>query len=623
MARTLADAVIDRLKAWGVRRVFGYPGDGINGLMGSLRRMEKDVPFIQARHEELAAFMACAHAKFTGQVGVCMATSGPGAIHLLNGLYDAKKDHTPVVAIVGQSPSFAIGSDFQQEVDLISLFKDVASAYVNMVVHPAAWRQQIDNAFRIAIAERTVTCVIIPADLQEHDAEDPPRTHGGNFSGVGYEFPNIVPRHTQLEMAADILNQGNRVAMLIGAGALGATSEVLQTAERLQAGVAKALLGKAAAPDTHPLVTGAIGLLGTEPSDDMMRQCDTLLMVGTSFPYVEFLPKPGRVKCVQIDVLARQLNLRFPADVALHGDAALTLRALLPLLEQKQSAGWGDRMRESIVSWWKLLEARAMVSASPINPQRVFWEASKRLPDNCILSADSGSSACWYARDLAIREGMLASLSGGLATMCPGVPYALAAKFAYPDRASITFVGDGAMQMLGINGTISIAKYWQEWTDPRLIICVLNNGDLNMVTWEQRAMVGDPKFEASQNLPDFPYARYAQDLGFIGIKVDQPDEIGPAWDRAFAADRPTLLEFVTDPDVPMMPPHITFEQAKSYLSAMIKGDPDRAGIFKATVKEVARDFLPGGRDEDQPRPVPEPSSVRRSDHGRSRDGDRA
>lgn len=606
MSRTVGDAIVERLIEWGVERIFGYPGDGINGLMGSMRRMQEKVRFLQARHEELAAFMACAHAKFTGRPGVCMATSGPGAIHLLNGLYDAKKDHTPVVAIVGQSATFAMGSNFQQEVDLISLFKDVASDYVHMIISPAGWRHQIDRAMRIARAERTVTCVIIPHDLQEKEAEDPPRKHGASFSGVGYAFPEIIPNRDQLARAAQILNEGERVAMLVGAGALGAGGEVVRTAERLGAGIAKALLGKAVVPDTHPLVTGAIGLLGTHPSDKMMRSCDTLLMVGTGFPYAEFLPKPGDARCVQIDVKARQLSVRFPADVALHGDAALTLRALLPMLEQKPLENdWTKRIKQGISEWWRVLEARAMNSADPINPQLVFWEASKRLPDNCIVSADSGSSACWFARDIVIREGMMASLSGGLATMCPGVPYALGAKFAYPDRVSVAFVGDGAMQMLGINGTISVAMYWKEWKDPRLVIAVLNNRDLNMVTWEQRVMAGDAKFEGSQNLMDFPYAKYAEEIGLAGIKVERPEDIGSAWDRAFAADRPCVLEFVTDPDVPMLPPHITLEQAKSYLSSMLKGDPDTGGMIRETIKDVAQTYLPHGSAKDgDARPVP-------------------
>ena len=617
MPGTVADAMIDRISQWGVKRIYGYPGDGINGLLGALRRASHEIRFVQSRHEELAAFMACAHAKFTGEVGVCMATSGPGAIHLLNGLYDAKKDHTPVVAIVGQSATYALGSDFQQEVDLMSLFKDVAGAYVNMVVHDAAWRQQVDNAFRIAIAERTVTCVIVPLDIQEHEAQDPQRKHGANFSGVGYAFPRIVPTPAQLHDAADILNQGERVAILIGAGAIGAAREVLETAELLGAGVAKALLGKAAVPDTHPLVTGSIGLLGTEPSDTMMRRCDTLLMVGTSFPYVEFLPKPEEVRCVQIDVLARQLNLRFPADVALHGDAALTLRALLPLLLPKSDNSWTSEIRQHIAHWWRTLEAKAMTGANPINPQRVVWEASQRMPDNAIITCDSGSSACWFARDLVIRDNMMASLSGGLATMCPGVPYALAAKFAFPDRVSVAFVGDGAMQMLGMNSAISVSGYWQEWTDPRLIICVLNKivfvhvgPDGNIVTWEQRALVGDPKFEASQRLPDFPYAEYGRQLGLGGIRVDRPDDIGPAWEEAFRADRPTILEFVTDPDVPMMPPHITFEQARAYASSIVKGDPDRWGILKATAKDAASGLLtPWREDGREVRPMPAGSRV--------------
>ncbi|MDX2146999.1 MAG: thiamine pyrophosphate-requiring protein [Planctomycetota bacterium] len=603
---TVADRLIDRLIQWQVDRVFGYPGDGINGITSAIKRRESELRFIQARYEELAAFMACAHAKFTGSAGICLATSGPGAIHLLNGLYDAKKDHAPVVAIVGQTVSFAIGSDYQQEVDLRSLFKDVAGDFVSVVSHASAWRHHVDNAMRIAISGRTVTCIIVPADIQEQIAIEPPRKHGVTYSGVGYEFPEIIPTKDQLERAAAILNSSKRPAMLVGAGALHAESEVVQTAEKLGAGIAKALLGKAVAPDSHPLVTGSIGLLGTRASDRMMRECDALLMVGTGFPYAEFLPQPDQVRVVQIDLKPRQLSLRMPAEAALHGDSALTLRALLPLLEPRDENEWTRSIREWIVEWWKVLEARAMVGADPINPQRVFWEASKRLPEKCILSADSGSCVFWYARDLVLRSGMKASLSGGLATMCPGVPYALAAKHAFPDRVAIAFVGDGAMQMLGINGLISISASWREWSDPRLIVCVLNNGDLNMVTWEQRVMAGDAKFETSQDLPPFEYAAYASSLGLLGIRIDDPERVGEAWDAALAAERPSVLEFVTDPNVPLIPPHITFEQARAYLASMMKGDVDTLGMLKQTLKEAAATYAP--RDPSRAAPLPVPGS---------------
>lgn len=592
MADTVSDFVINRLHEWGVRRIYGYPGDGINGLMGALARAEEQMRFIQARHEELAAFMACAHAKFTGEVGVCLATSGPGAVHLLNGLYDAKLDHQPVVAIVGQQARTAIGSHYQQEIDLQSLFKDVASRFVTTVTHPAAARHAIDRAMRIARADREVTCVIIPNDVQELDAQKPPHEHGAVFSGVGYEKPHIIPHDDDLRRAADVLNEGERIAMLIGAGALGASRQVRRVAEHLGAGVAKALLGKAALDDSLPYCTGAIGLLGTRPSWEMMKRCDTLLMVGTGFPYSEFLPKEGSARAVQIDIKPSMLGLRYPTEVNLHGDAAETLDALLPLLRERQDFSWRDRIENEVERWWEVMEGRAHNSADPVNPQLVFWELSPRLPDDVILAADSGSAANWFARDLKLRETMLASLSGGLATMCPGVPYVIAAKFAYPDRPAIALVGDGAMQMLGNNGLITISKYWTEWTDPRLIVLVLNNRDLNQVTWEQRAMAGDPKFESSQDLPPFNFADYANLLGLHGIRVETPEAVGPAWDEALSADRPVVIDAVTDPDVPPLPPHITLEQAKAFLSSMLQGDSDSRGMIAQSFKDVVDSWLP-------------------------------
>jgi pyruvate dehydrogenase (quinone) len=592
-SNTTSDYLIQRLHDWGVRRIYGYPGDGINGIMGALNRHSDKIRFIQARHEELAAFMACGHAKFTGEVGVCLATSGPGAIHLLNGLYDAKMDFQPVLAIVGQQATTALGAQYQQEVDLTTLFKDVASRYIAQVAHPASFRHCIDRAMRIAMAERTVTCIIVPHDLQEETAvESPPRKHGTTFSGIGYSAPRVIPKQEDLKRAADILNAGERVAMLVGAGALHATDEVIQTAERLGAGIAKALLGRIAVPDDLPFVTGAIGLLGTRPSWDMMMNCDTLLMVGTSFPYSEFLPREGQARAVQIDIQPGMLGLRYPTEINLHGDSKLTLQQLLPMLREKKDPRWRKKIEGWVDEWWKVMEARAHNQADPINPQRVFWEVSPKLPDNCIITADSGSAANWFARDLRLRRGMMATLSGNLATMCPGVPYALAAKFCHPDRVSIAFVGDGAMQMLGNNGLITISAYWKEWSDPRLIICVLNNRDLNQVTWEQRVLAGDPKFEASQNLPDFAYADYAQQLGLQGIRIEDPDMIASAWDQALAADRPCLLDFVTDPEVPPLPPHISWEQARMFMTSLVKGDPNARGMIRQSFKDMVEAYLP-------------------------------
>jgi pyruvate dehydrogenase (quinone) len=587
MAQTASDFLVERLYEWGVRRVYGYPGDGINGVMGALNRAEGRIEFVQARHEELAAFMACAHAKFTGEVGVCIATSGPGAIHLLNGLYDARMDHQPVVAIVGQQATIGLGAAFQQEVDLTTLFKDVASEFVQMASTPEQVRHLVDRAVRIARARRTVTAIILPNDVQEMPAKEPPRVHGAAFSGVGYLPPVVVPHEEDLRRAAGVLNAGERVAMLVGAGALGAAAEVRETAKLLGAGVAKALLGKAVLPDDLPWVTGSIGLLGTKPSWEMMMECDTLLMVGSSFPYSEFLPKEGQARGVQIDIDAGLLSLRYPMEVPLEGDARATLRALLPLLHRKEDRAWRGKIEGWTAEWWEVLEARARSSADPINPQYVFWELSPKLPDRAILTCDSGSAANWYARDVRVREGMMASLSGNLATMGPGVPYAVAAKFAHPDRPVIAMVGDGAMQMNGINGLVTIAKYWKEWSDPRLVVLVLRNLDLNQVTWEQRVFSGDPKFDASQDLPPFPFADYARSLGLEGVLMTRPEEVGPGWDAALAARRPVVVEAHTDPEVPPLPPHITLKQAREFLSSMVHGDSGMVDMVKESAKQIS------------------------------------
>jgi len=592
MGMSVSDLIVDRLREWGVRRIFGYPGDGINGILGALERANNDPRFIQVRHEEMAAFMATGHAKWTGEVGVCLATSGPGAIHLLNGLYDAKLDHQPVVAIVGQQPTSALGGNYQQEVDLVSLFKDVAHEYVQMAASPQQFPNLIDRAMRIARAMRTVTCVIIPTDIQELPAEEEPPHKFKMVPGtVGYSEPRVLPAEHDLLAAADVLNEGKEVAMLVGQGAKHATDEVLEVADVLGAGIAKALLGKDAVPDDVPFVTGSIGLLGTKPSYDMMMDCDTLLMVGSSFPYSQFMPEWGQARAVQVDLDGTMIGIRYPMDCLLVGDSAETLRALLPMLRRKEDRSWQQKITEEVTRWWEIVHARAMNDADPVNPQRVFWELSKRLPENAILAADSGSAANWFARDIKIRRGMMCSLSGTLATMGPGVPYVIAAKFAYPERVPIALVGDGAFQMNGMNEMLTVARYWKEWPDPRLIFLVLNNQDLNQVTWEQRAMEGDPKFEASQTIPDFDYAGYARMLGFKGIRVDSPDAVGPAWDDAFASDRPVLLEAVVDPNVPPLPPHIEWNQAKKLMKSIMAGDPDARDVIKQGFKGKIEEFL--------------------------------
>ena len=593
MTRTVGDFFVERLHAWGVRTIFGYPGDGINGVFGALNRAEGRIKFVQARHEEMAAFMASAYAKFTGELGVCISTSGPGASHLLTGLYDARLDHMPVLAIAGQQARTALGGHYQQEVDLPSLFKDVAGAFVQQASAPAQVRHLVDRAIRVALGERRVTTIVLPNDLQQAPYEEPGRVHGTLHSGVGYSRPKTVPYESDLRRAADVLNAGKKVAILVGAGALEATDEVIAVADRLAAGAAKALLGKAALPDDLPWVTGAIGLLGTEPSYRLMTECDTLLMIGSGFPYSEFLPEEGQARGVQIDLASDMLSLRYPMEVNLQGDAAETLRALLPLLKTKEETAWRDGIARNVAKWWQRLEERAMQPASPVNPQRVAWELSPRLPEHVILTSDSGSCANWYARDLKIRRGMMASLSGGLASMGAAVPYAIAAKFAHPDRPVIALVGDGAMQMNNMAELITVAKYWREWANPHWIVCVFNNEDLNQVTWEQRVMEGDPKFEASQDIPNVPYHRFAELIGLQGIYVDRATDVGPAWERALAADRPVVLEVKTDPEVPPLPPHITFQQAMHYSQMLLKGDPREAGVIKGTARQVLSAVLPG------------------------------
>jgi pyruvate dehydrogenase (quinone) len=593
MSQTVSDFIVQRLQQWGVRHIFGYPGDGINGVFGALNRADGKIGFVQARHEEMAAFMAAAYAKFSGRLGVCIATSGPGASHLVTGLYDALLDHQPVLAIVGQQARSALGGSYQQELDLVSMLKDVAGAYVQQATSPAQVRHLIDRAARIALARRTVTAIVLPNDLQEEPYEDPPHVHGTLRSGVGYRAPSIVPQEADLDRAAEILNAGNKVAMLIGAGALRATEEVIAVADRLSAGCAKALLGKAALPDDLPWVTGSIGLLGTEPSYRMMTECDTLLMIGSGFPYAEFLPKEGSARGVQIDIDAGMLSIRFPMEVGLVGDATETLRALLPRLKQKTNHAWRKGIEDNVCDWWKTLENRALQPATPVNPQLVTWELSPRLPDRVIVTSDSGSCANWFARDLKMRRGMTASLSGGLASMGAAVPYAIAAKYAHPNRPVIALVGDGAMQMNNMAELITVAKYWREWQDHRWIVCVFNNEDLNQVTWEQRIINGDPKFEASQRIPNVSYSRFAELIGLRGIYVDSPRLVASAWEQALASDVPVVLEVKTDPEVPPLPPHITLQQAKNFTLALMKGDPDEKSVIKGAARQVLESILPG------------------------------
>ena len=583
-----ADFFVDRLKAWGVQRIFGYSGDGINGMIGAIQR-DGAIDFIQPRHEEMAAFMAVAHAKFTGELGVCLATGGPGATHLITGLYDAKLDHQPVLAICGQAEATVRGGSYQQELNLDRMFADVAE-YVQEVTHPAQLPHVIDRAIRLAIAHRAPSVIIIPKDVQERPFEAPKRAHGFTRSGPGYSRPTIVPPETDLRKAADVLNAGEKVAILIGAGAMHAADEVVEVAEKLGAGIAKALLGKSALPDDLSFVTGCIGLLGTRPSSDMMNECDTLLIVGSGFPWSEFLPKTGAARAVQIDIDPAMLSLRYPCEVNLHGSAAETLRLLLPMLNRNADRAWRDKIEQSLEGWWETLEDRAKTRAHPVNPQRVVWEMSPLLPDNAIVTSDSGSCANWYARDYRVKRGQMASLSGGLASMGAAVPYAIAAKFAHPDRPVIALVGDGAMQMNNMAELITVAKYMHRWPDKRLVTCVFNNEDLNEVTWEQRVMNGNPRYDASQDIPDVRYSRFAELIGLKGIFVDDPKDLSGAWKEALSADRPVVLEVKTDPEIAPLPPHISFKEAKKFMFSLAK-EEDAGHVIRDTARQVINAVL--------------------------------
>ncbi len=591
---TVGDYLVRRLREWGVEHVFGYPGDGINGIIGALGQAGNRPHFVQSRHEEMSALQAVGYAKFSGRVGVCLATSGPGAIHLLNGLYDAKLDHVPVVAIVGQTARSAIGGSYQQEVDLQSLYKDVASAYVVTVSVGEQLPNALDRAIRIALAERCPTCVIIPSDVQELDWAAP----GHEYKTVPSSMPSYTPPLTrapdeEIRRAADIINAGSKIAVLAGQGARGAAGEIAQLAELTGAGVAKALLGKDVLPDTLPFVTGSIGLLGTRPSYELMRDCDTLLIVGSNLPYTQFLPDFGQARGIQIDLDPKFIGMRFPTEVNLVGDAATTLRALIPLVEPKQDRSWREQVERNVADWWQVMERQTMIEADPINPMRIVWELSSRLPSDAIVTADSGSIANWYARLLKVRDGMRGSLSGTLASMGSGVSYAIGAKFAHPSRPVIALVGDGAMQMNGLNEVITIRRYYQNWTDPRCIVAVLHNNDLNMVTWELRAFGGHPKFAPSQDLPEVSYAGFARSLGMDGIEVEKPDALGPAWDRALSADRPVVLDIRCDPNIPPLPPHATYQQMKDTAAALLRGDPDAWDVFTKGIKTKVQEFRPG------------------------------
>ncbi|AMW13983.1 thiamine pyrophosphate-binding protein [Streptomyces qaidamensis] len=593
MSTKVADHVLRRLREWGVEQVFGYPGDGINGLLAAWGRAENEPRFVQSRHEEMSAFQAVGYAKFSGRLGVCAATSGPGAIHLLNGLYDAKLDHVPVLAIVGQTHRTAMGGSYQQEVDLHTLYKDVASDFVETVTVPEQLPNVLDRAIRTAYARRCPTAVIIPGDVQELDYAPPTHEFKMVPSSLDHGSWTAVPSDDSVRRAAEILNSGDKVAILVGQGAAGARAEVERIAELLGAGVAKALLGKDVLSDELPYVTGSIGLLGTRPSYELMRDCDTLLTIGSSFPYSQFLPEFDQARGIQIDIDPHMVGMRYPYEVNLVGDAKATLERLIPLIEEGRGREWYDTVCDNVTRWRDVMERRAGLDADPINPEYVARALDPLLPDNAIVASDSGSAANWYARHLTMRPGMRGSLSGTLATMGCGVPYVIGAKFAHPDRPAIALVGDGAMQMNGMAELITAAKYRHLWEDPRLVIAVFNNQDLNQVTWELRAMGGAPSFLPSQELPDVQYAAFARSLGLTGIRVEKPEDVEAAWRAALEADGPAVVEFLTDPAVPPIPPHATWEQMEATAASVLKGDADRGSMVKRGFKAKVQEFLPG------------------------------
>lgn len=570
MALTAADVLIEGLIEWGVDTVFGLPGDGINGIMEALRKRQDRVRFIQVRHEEAAAFMACAYAKYTGRLGCCLATSGPGGIHLLNGLYDAKLDQAPVLAITGQTYSDLKGSRFQQEINMTLLFEDV-SVYNQEVINPDQVEMLVNEACRHALNHRGVAHITFPVDYQEKEPSGKGTTHKvEGHTTSRWTPPAAVPPEDELRLAAFILNEAKKPVILVGQGALGATVEVLELADKLGAPIVKALLGKAVVPDDHPLTTGGLGLLGTTPSQEAMEQADALLIIGSSFPYMEYLPKPEQAKGVQIDDKPDRIGLRFPVEVGLVGDAKPTLIALSSLVERKEDRSFLEGAQQGMREWWELMEKRAMRDDVPIKPQRVAWELSGLAADDAIISGDSGTNTTWIARQFKIRGRQKFSCSGTLATMAPGLPYAIAAKVAFPERQSIAFVGDGAFTML-MGEFATAVKY-----NLAVTVVVIKNNTLGQIKWEQIVFLGNPEYGCELHSIDF--ARFAEACGGVGIRVERPEEIRPALERALASGRPTLVEVVVDPFEPPMPPKISAEQALHFAEALAKGQPSGGKI---------------------------------------------
>ncbi|WP_336644271.1 thiamine pyrophosphate-requiring protein [Microbacterium sp. USHLN186] len=589
MASTVSDFVIQRIREWGVRRVFGFPGDGIgdfDGALGRAERGEDGLEYIRPTHEEICALMATAHAKFTGEVGVCMATSSPGAFHMLNGLYDAKMDNQPVVAFVGQQGLNALGTFNQQQSKLELTFADVAG-YVQTIVSPEQAQAVVDTAFRVAIVDRTPTVVILPHDVQGMKMVKPQRENWVSRSSAVAPQMAIVPPADAVAKAAAVINAGERVTFLVGAGADGATDEVLEAARRCGAGIITALRGKQVVPGDVPHHTQQVGLLGSLPSLHQMNDCDTLVMLGTNYPYGQFLPETGSARAVQVDLKPEHMGLRYPTEVNLWGDVKATLTALIPMLEERTDTSWQQKIAAEMVDWEREMHAQAMTEYDDgVNPRRVFHALNERLPEGAIVTTDAGSTADWYGHHIRLRRGMRGDLSGRLATMLAAMPYAVAAKFAYSDRTVICTIGDGAFQMLGMNELITVKKYLERWTDKRFIVMVLHNDDLTQVSWEMRTEDANPVWETSQRVESVDYAGWAELLGFKGIRVTKDSEVEAAWEIALAHDGVTLIDAHTSKNVPPLPPHITFEFAKNTGEALLKGDPYAPAVIKDSAKAL-------------------------------------
>jgi pyruvate dehydrogenase (quinone) len=583
MAVTAADVLLDALHDWGVDVVFGLPGDGINGIMEALRKRQDQIRFVQVRHEESAAFMACGYAKFTGRLGVCLATSGPGGLHLLNGLYDAKLDGQPVLALTGLPYHDVIGTCTQQDVELDKVFADVAKYNVR-VMGPEHVESVAHLACRTALAYNGVSHITFPVDLQDAAVErkGSKRNVPGHTSDV-FARSARLPAEDDLQRAAEILTAGKKIAILAGRGALGATTELEQIAEILGAPIVKALLGKAAVPDDSPYTTGQIGLLGTRPSQEVMEGCDTLLLVGTAFPYIEFLPKPGQARAVQIELDSMRVGLRYPVEVGLVGDSRRTLQALLPLLRRNDDRRFLEQAQSGMREWWQLIEERGTRADVPMKPQVVAWELGKRLRDDAIVCSDSGTVATWWARQIRARRGQMYSLSGMLASMANGLPYAIAAQIAYPERQCVAFVGDGGFSML-MAELATCVKYKL----PIKVVIVKNN-TLGMIKWEQMVFLGNPEYGCELQPIDF--AAFARACGATGFTVEDPGQCGAVLDQALANPGPVVVEAVVDPFVPPMPPKVTVEQATKFAEALAKGTPNRQKIALTVLSDKVRELI--------------------------------